>query len=113
MSIHNDVIPENKQSEITGGRGDNMLPNPKISVVLPTYNGARFLAESIESVINQTETHWELIIVNDCSTDNTLEIAEKYAKLDSRIRVISNEVNKKLPGALNVGFADARSEYLT
>lgn len=86
---------------------------PKVSVVLPTYNGEQFLAQSIESVINQTFQDWELIIVNDCSTDSTLQIAEKYAKKDSRIQVVSNEVNKKLPESLNVGFRLAKGEYLT
>ncbi|GHU00936.1 hypothetical protein FACS1894186_2670 [Alphaproteobacteria bacterium] len=84
-----------------------------ISIVLPTYNGRRWLAESIESVISQTFTEWELIIVNDCSTDDTLKIAENYANKDSRIRVISNQTNKKLPASLNVGFAEAHGTYLT
>ncbi|MDR0571240.1 MAG: glycosyltransferase [Rickettsiales bacterium] len=53
---------------------------PKISTVLPTYNGAKYLRDSIESVIIQTERNWELIIVNDCSTDNTLKIANEYAE---------------------------------
>lgn len=52
----------------------------KVSIVLPTYNGERFLRDSIESVLKQTYTNWELIIVNDCSTDNTLNIANEYAK---------------------------------
>ena len=67
---------------------------PKFSIVLPTYNGARYLARSIESVLAQTETDWELIIVNDCSVDNTLEIAQRYAQKDNRITVITNQQNK-------------------
>lgn len=89
------------------------MKNPKISIVLPTYNGARFLSDSIESIIAQTERDWELIIVNDCSTDDTLKIANKYATQDSRISVVSNRTNKKLPASLNVGFALARGKYLT
>lgn len=61
---------------------------PKISVVLPTYNGERFIRKSIESVISQTETDWELIIVNDCSTDATLDICREYEAVDARIKVI-------------------------
>lgn len=87
--------------------------SPKVSIVLPSYNGARFLNKSVESIINQSFTDWELVIVDDCSTDNTLKIAKSFAKRDPRISVIHNEPNKKLPASLNVGFDAARGEYLT
>lgn len=87
--------------------------DPTVSIVLPCYNGANFLAQSIDSVIAQTFTDWELIIVNDCSTDNSLEIMQEYANRDSRIRIIDNEHNLKLPGALNRGFHEAKGKYLT
>ncbi len=86
---------------------------PKVSIVLPVYNGEKFLSQSIESIINQTFKDWELIIVNDCSTDNSLSIAEKYAKEDNRIRIINNEKNQKLPESLNIGFKEAKGEYYT
>ena len=86
---------------------------PKVSIVLPSYNGERYIRESIESVIKQTFTDWELIIVDDCSTDSTLHIAEEYAGWEERIRVIHNEENQKLPEALNIGFRHAAGEYLT
>lgn len=86
---------------------------PTVTIVLPCYNGAGFLAQSIDSVIAQTFTDWELIIVNDCSKDNSLEIMQRYAEKDSRIRIIDNEHNLKLPGALNRGFREARGKYLT
>lgn len=84
-----------------------------VSIVLPCYNGANFLAQSIDSVIAQTYADWELILVNDCSTDNSLEIMQDYASRDSRIRIINNEHNLKLPGALNRGFQEAKGKYLT
>ncbi|MBO7629132.1 MAG: glycosyltransferase family 2 protein [Bacteroidales bacterium] len=87
--------------------------NPTVTIVLPCYNGANFLTQSIDSVTAQTFTDWELIIVNDCSTDNSLEIMQRYASEDSRIRIINNEHNLKLPGALNRGFLEARGKYLT
>jgi len=87
--------------------------NPTVSIVLPCYNGSGHLAQSIDSVIAQTFTDWELIIVNDCSKDNSLDIMQSYAERDSRIRVINNEVNKKLPASLNIGFAEAKGRYLT
>lgn len=83
-----------------------------ISVVLPVYNGGDMLGEAIASCLSQTEKNFELIIVNDGSTDNTAEIIEGYERLDRRIRVINQE-NKKLPSALSAGFAAARGEFLT
>lgn len=89
------------------------LNKPKVSIILPTYNGAKYLSDSIESIINQTFADWELIIVNDCSTDNTLEIIQKFADNDKRIKIINNPVNKKLPASLNVGFSYAKGQYFT
>ena len=89
------------------------MEKKKISIVLPVYNGAGYLAESIESVLNQTYANWELIIVNDCSTDNSLSIALDYAAKDARIKVFSNIENLKLPNTLNVGFEHASGEYYT
>ena len=85
----------------------------KITVVLPTYNGSQTIEKSINSILNQTYQNWELILVNDCSTDNTLEILNEYALKDSRIKVISNQTNQKLPRSLNIGFREATGEYLT
>ena len=85
----------------------------KVSIVLPVYNGAAYLSESIESVIAQTYANWELIIVNDCSTDNTLAIASKFASKDVRIKVFSNPQNLKLPKTLNAGFERASGVYYT
>lgn len=90
-----------------------MSDAPLISIVLPTYNGAKFIRTSIESCLNQTCRDFELIIVNDCSTDDTPAIIEAYARQDSRIRVIHNAHNKKLPLSLNTGFDVARGKYHT
>lgn len=85
----------------------------RISIVLPTYNGSKYIKESIESIINQTYDDWELIIVDDCSTDGTLEIVQGYAESDTRIQIIHNERNQKLPKSLNIGFEHAEGEFLT
>ena len=74
---------------------------PKVTIVLPTYNGSKYLRESIESVIDQTYKDWELVIVDDCSTDETLKIAGDYSERDGRIVVIHNRINKKLPASFN------------
>lgn len=85
----------------------------KISVVLPVYNGEQYLAEAIESVLKQTYENLQLIIVDDCSSDNTFAIAEEYAQKDKRVLVVRNEKNLKLPASLNVGFRYADGEYFT
>ena len=84
-----------------------------VSIILPTYNGEAYIAQSIESILSQTYKKFALIIVNDCSTDHTLEIIQRYKEKDARIRVINNIVNKKLPCSLNIGFSDARGDYYT
>lgn len=86
---------------------------PKVSIVMPVYNGERFLRRSIESVIGQTFLDWELLIVNDCSSDSSPDIMRQYAQKDSRIRVIDNLRNQKLPRSLNIGFENASGEYWT
>jgi glycosyltransferase involved in cell wall biosynthesis len=86
--------------------------SPLVSVILPTYNGSRYLAEAIDSCLGQTYDNWELIIVDDCSTDSTPQIIGSYVARDSRIRSIRHETNLKLPRALNTGHAAARGEYL-
>lgn len=89
------------------------MSTPLVSIILPCWNGAKLLPRAVKSCLDQTFTDFELIIVNDCSTDNTLEVAEALAKTDSRIRVVSNEKNSKLPATLNHGFSLARGKYLT
>lgn len=85
----------------------------RVSIVLPTYNGSRYLRQSVASVLGQTYTDWELIIVDDCSTDGTPGIIAELVRSDPRIRSVRHETNGKLPAALNSGFALACGEYLT
>jgi glycosyltransferase involved in cell wall biosynthesis len=66
------------------------MTEPLVTVLTPVYNGADYLAECVESVLRQNYENWEYIIVNNCSSDATLEIATAYAGRDSRIRVITN-----------------------
>ena len=84
-----------------------------ISVVLPTYNGISYIKNSVTSILEQTYTDLELIIVDDCSTDGTGDVVDALAKSDDRIHVIHNSVNKKLPASLNIGFENAKGNYYT
>lgn len=86
---------------------------PLVSIVLPVYNGEEYLRQSIDSVIAQTYQNWELLILDDCSTDASPEIAKAYCQSDPRIRYYRNEHNLRLPGNLNRGFSLAKGEYLT
>ena len=87
--------------------------NDLISIVLPVYNGEKYLRESIDSVLAQTFPNWELLIMDDCSTDASPLIAKEYASIDSRIHYYRNEKNLKLPNNLNKGFSFAKGNYLT
>lgn len=84
---------------------------PLISVIIPCYNQSYFLTDAINSIKIQSHENWECIIINDGSTDNTEIIANKIAKTDSRIHIISQE-NKGLPGARNTGIFNAKGDML-
>lgn len=86
---------------------------PLISIILPVYNGEKFLKDSISSCLNQTYTNIELIIVDDCSTDNSLRIAQNFKLKDSRVQIIENESNRKLPYSLNIGHKVSKGELIT
>ena len=82
-----------------------------ISVIIPVYNVENYLRQCLDSILNQTYTDFEVICVNDGSTDNSLNILNEYAKKDSRIKVISQK-NKGLSGARNTGLKFANGEYI-
>lgn len=81
-----------------------------ISIIMPVFNAKRYLARSVSSILNQTMTDWELIIVNDGSTDSSSDILETYSKQDSRIHVIQ-QPNRGVAFARQVGIACAKGEY--
>lgn len=89
-----------------------MSNTPKISLIMSVYNGEDYLSEAINSVVNQIFTDWELIIINDCSTDSTSEILSRYEAQDSRIKVHTNEVNLRLPSSLNKALTLAKGKYV-
>ena len=84
----------------------------KISIVLTAYNVENFIGESIESCINQTYKDLEIIIVEDCSTDNTLRIIEEYQSKDPRIKIIKNDVNKGAGMSRKIGIQNTTGEYI-
>jgi len=86
--------------------------NPLISILMPVYNAGDFLVGAIESMRNQTLKDWELIVVNDGSTDKSNEILKKYAEKDLRIKIYKFKKNKGLSYALNYGLNKAHGKYL-
>lgn len=84
-----------------------------VSIVLPIYNGEKYMRQSIDSVIAQIYTNWELLIIDDGSTDRTAEIAKEYEEKDARISYHKNPQNMRLPRTLNRGFSLAKGDYLT
>lgn len=87
-----------------------MMDKPLVSIVTPVYNGEKYLVECIESVLNQTYDEWEYVIVNNQSTDRTLEIAEEYARKDQRIRIHTNEEFLPVMQNLNHAFRQIAPE---
>lgn len=85
---------------------------PLVSVLMGIYNCADTLEEAVDCIINQTYENWELIMCDDCSSDNTYEVAVRIAQKDNRIRVIKNEKNLTLAPTLNHCFEEAGGEYL-
>ncbi|MGH7384266.1 MAG: glycosyltransferase family 2 protein [Candidatus Rokuibacteriota bacterium] len=81
-----------------------MPERPLVSVVTPVHNGEAFLAECIESVLAQSYDNWEYTIVNNCSTDGSLAVAERYAHKDSRVRVLSTDRLLDVMGSQNTAF---------
>lgn len=84
----------------------------KISVIMSVYNGETYLNEAIDSVRNQTLEDWELIVINDCSTDSTGDILAGFAEADDRIKVYTNKVNLRLPASLNKAISLCSGKYI-
>lgn len=91
-----------------------MIKNmPLISIITPNYNCSRFITETIESVLAQTYSNWEMIIVDDCSSDDSYEIALNYSKKESRIKVLKNTKNSGAAFSRNSALDIAQGEYIS
>ncbi|KKQ91817.1 MAG: Glycosyl transferase, family 2 [Candidatus Woesebacteria bacterium GW2011_GWB1_39_10] len=88
------------------------MNNPKISVLMPVYNGEKYLMTSIESILDQTFQDFEFIIVDDDSTDDSWKIINDYKKKDKRIVALQNKINLKTSKTLNVGLSKACGKYI-
>jgi teichuronic acid biosynthesis glycosyltransferase TuaG len=84
---------------------------PLVSIIVPVYNASRFIEETIQTVLDQTYTNWELILVDDCSTDGSIKLIKPYLK-DKRISLLKNKVNSGAAISRNKGIDAAKGRYI-
>lgn len=83
-----------------------------VSIIVPVYNAELFLEDTIKTVLNQTYTNWELILINDCSKDNSVNIIKEYQRKDKRIILLNNKKNLKAANTRNKGIEYSHGKYL-
>lgn len=88
------------------------MSNPLVSVIMPVYNAERYLTEAINSILSQTLKNFEFILINDASTDKTLQMIHKFQKKDKRIRIINNKKNLQMAESLNLAINQAKSDFI-
>ena len=88
------------------------MKNDLISIIIPVFNVEKYIADTINCILNQSYQNWEAILVDDCSTDGTIEIIKSFALNDSRIKLIVLETNSGPSTARNVGLDQARGNYI-
>ena len=88
------------------------MNNNLVSIVTPSYNCEPFIAETIQSVINQTYTNWELLIVDDNSSDNSVAIIKEFLLIDTRIQLFQQDVNQGAAIARNIGIEKSKGEFI-
>ena len=88
------------------------MNNPKISILIPVYNVEKYISRCIDSILAQTYQDFEIVIINDCTPDNSIDIIQQYIKKDSRIILLHNECNKGLMYSRYAGYSNAKGEYI-
>jgi glycosyltransferase involved in cell wall biosynthesis len=86
--------------------------NPTVSIISPSFNSAEFIAATVQSVLNQSIECWEMIIVDDCSTDNSVEVIQPFVEMDSRIKLIRLTKNSGAAVARNTAIEAAKGRYI-
>lgn len=87
-------------------------PFQTVSIIMPTYNSEAFVGETIDSVIAQTYPNWELLIVDDCSSDGTCNLVENYVRSDSRVRLFRQECNQGPAAARNLALRESKGRFV-
>lgn len=89
-----------------------MAQNPKVSIILPTYNGSRFIRQAVESVLRQSFQDWELLVIDDGSKDDTESIIREFVSQNKRIKYLKNRENLGIQKSLNRGLKEASGKYI-
>ena len=105
--INNILIDSNKYIQY-----NNISKNPKISIIMPVFNGEKYIHYSLRSIQNQKMKDIEIILIDDCSTDNTLITIEKYIKEDKRIKLIKNNKRRKILYSKSIACLNANGKYI-
>ena len=84
-----------------------------VSIIIPNYNNEKYLSQCLEHCINQTYENIEIIVVDDCSTDNSVKLIESYIQKDNRIKVIINDINQQVSKTRNIGIKNSTGEWIT
>lgn len=85
---------------------------PLVSIIMPTYNSASTVSDSINSILSQSYTNWELLITDDCSTDDTLRVISEFATIDSRIQIFQNEINSGAGISRNNSIKESKGRFI-
>jgi glycosyltransferase involved in cell wall biosynthesis len=109
QSYHSNEYIKSIWKRLLDSKGKN---NIKLSVITPVYNGEKYISETIDSILNQTYTDFEYIIIDDCSTDSTIDIINKYAKKDDRIKVIFNNINCGHVKSRNIAMKEMKGNVI-
>ena len=102
---------ENKDQQLNNENKQECIDD-LVSIITPAYNAAEYIGETIESVLAQTYHKWEMLIVNDCSKDNTAEIVQSYSDKDNRIKLINLKQNSGAAVARNTAIQNAKGRYI-
>lgn len=86
--------------------------NIVISIITPSYNSAQYIGRTIDSILQQTYKNWELLIIDDCSTDNSREVIQSYVNQDARINLICLEQNSGAAVARNTGIENSTGRFI-
>ena len=108
----NSYIKKCHNSNLFNKRSYILYKKPKISVILPIYNGGQYLCNSLTSIQNQNMEDIEIILIDDFSSDNSIIVIEEYMKQDPRIRLIKNNKNKKILYSKSIGALNSKGEYI-